>query len=56
MQTFPSWRATTAAWAVLAPLAVRKPAEAWIPEMSSGEGFSLTRITCPPSPPPPSEA
>ncbi len=38
--------ATTAAWLVIPPLAVRIPCDTCIPSMSSGDVSSLTRITC----------
>ena len=44
-QHLPIPRATTAAWDVIPPLAVRIPSAATIPARSSGEVSSLTSIT-----------
>src|SRR5206468_1202746 len=42
--TLPIWRATTAAWLVMPPLAVRNPTDAFMPWMSSGLVSRRTRI------------
>src|SRR5437870_1160541 len=42
--TLPIWRATTAAWEVMPPLAVRNPTDAFMPWMSSGLVSRRTRI------------
>ena len=46
---FPIWRATTAAWEVIPPFAVRIPRAASIPWMSSGLVSRRTRITSRPA-------
>mmetsp|Transcript_32478 Transcript_32478/g.51976 ORF Transcript_32478/g.51976 Transcript_32478/m.51976 type:complete len:481 (+) Transcript_32478:363-1805(+) len=43
--TFPQPRATTAAWLVMPPRAVRIPSDAFIPPTSSGDVSTRTRIT-----------
>ena len=50
MQTLPIWRATSAAWLVMPPRAVRMPWAASMPRMSSGLVSSRTRMTCSPRP------
>ena len=48
MQTLPIWRATSAAWLVMPPWAVRMPCAASMPRMSSGLVKSRTSRTCSP--------
>ena len=50
MQTLPIWRATSAAWLVMPPCAVRMPWAASMPRMSSGLVKSRTSRTFSPRP------
>ena len=50
MQTLPIWRATSAAWLVMPPCAVRMPWAASMPRMSSGLVKSRTSRTFSPLP------